>query len=146
MKNILAEFIIFLSEKNNTVETFKKALIENGAEFSDSFISNLLRIIQHMRPKRNKDVGVTDVDTGEKDVLAQKFPGLALPNETQTPLINEANENKHNNEDTDIVADLMAQFEAEAPSANKELKSDEKMRKRERYNMSVILIIIINLL
>ncbi|KAF7286144.1 hypothetical protein GWI33_007392 [Rhynchophorus ferrugineus] len=128
----LAEFIIFLSEKNNTVETFKKALIENGAEFSDSFISNLLRIIQHMRPKKNKDVGVTDADNGEKDVLAQKFPGLALPNETQKPVIDEESENKHNNGDTDIVADLMAQFEADAPSAIKESKSEEKVRRRER--------------
>ena len=31
---ILAEFIIYLSEKNNTFESFKKVLLENGANFS----------------------------------------------------------------------------------------------------------------
>lgn len=30
------------------------ALVQNGAEFSDSLTSNLLRIIQHMRPKKQK--------------------------------------------------------------------------------------------
>lgn len=30
------------------------ALVKNGAEFSDSLTSNLLRIIQHMRPKKQK--------------------------------------------------------------------------------------------
>ncbi|KAH6940076.1 hypothetical protein HPB50_024641 [Hyalomma asiaticum] len=48
----MAEFIIDLADKNNTFESFKKALQENEAEFSDSFIANLLRIIQHMRPKK----------------------------------------------------------------------------------------------
>ena len=32
----LAEFIIDLAEKNNTFETFKKALVDNEAEFSVS--------------------------------------------------------------------------------------------------------------
>ncbi|KAL3221875.1 hypothetical protein MRX96_029186 [Rhipicephalus microplus] len=48
----MAEFIIDLADKNNTFESFKKALQENEAEFSDSFVANLLRIIQHMRPKK----------------------------------------------------------------------------------------------
>lgn len=34
---ITAEFIIHLAEKNDTFETFKKVLIENGAEFSVSY-------------------------------------------------------------------------------------------------------------
>lgn len=48
----LAEFIIDLAEKNTSFETFKKTLIENGAEFPDSFISNLLRIIQLMKTSK----------------------------------------------------------------------------------------------
>jgi ATP-dependent RNA helicase DHX8/PRP22 len=51
----LAEFIIALHEKNDTFETFKNVLIDNGAEFSDSFIANLLRIIQHMKHKHKKE-------------------------------------------------------------------------------------------
>ncbi|XP_054717545.1 ATP-dependent RNA helicase DHX8-like [Uloborus diversus] len=46
----LAEFIINLAGKNDTFEAFKKALLQNGAEFPDSFMSNLLRIIQQMKP------------------------------------------------------------------------------------------------
>uniref|UniRef100_T1HWH8 RNA helicase n=1 Tax=Rhodnius prolixus TaxID=13249 RepID=T1HWH8_RHOPR len=74
----LAEFIINLAEKNNTFDSFKKVLIENDAEFSDSFISNLLRIIQHMRPKTDK----TKVkELTKQDMLSAKFPGLAIPND-----------------------------------------------------------------
>ena len=45
----LAEFIIHLAEKNPEKEKFKKALNENGAEFAESFVENLLRIIAHMK-------------------------------------------------------------------------------------------------
>ncbi|XP_042372265.1 ATP-dependent RNA helicase DHX8-like, partial [Plectropomus leopardus] len=47
----LAEFIINLAEKHPTFETFKAALGENGAEFTDTLIGNLLRLIQTMRPR-----------------------------------------------------------------------------------------------
>ena len=64
-----AEFIIALADKHGEFERFKAALEENGAEFpvcvcgeggdtcnplislQDSFTSNLLRIIQTMRPQ-----------------------------------------------------------------------------------------------
>jgi len=35
---VLAEFIIDLAYKNDTLETFKKALLKNGAEFSVSLL------------------------------------------------------------------------------------------------------------
>lgn len=126
--SFLAEFIIHLSEKNNTTDSFKKALIENGAEFSDSFISNLLRIIQHMRPKKGQSK--QEIVNIEKDDLAHKFPGLALPNEPQIPLSDDEQKEEVSNKDNDIVADLMAQFEAEAPSASHSTSADDKKRKR----------------
>ena len=47
----LAEYIIHLAEKNDTFDKFKKVLIEtSGDSFPDSFIANLLRIIQRMNP------------------------------------------------------------------------------------------------
>lgn len=84
--HISAEFIIDLSENHNTLETFKKVLSENGANFSDSFVANLLRIIQHMRPPKNivKDGGSTN--TSQHDMMAVKFPGLAIPNDKPMPL------------------------------------------------------------
>ncbi|KAG5879717.1 hypothetical protein JTB14_023033 [Gonioctena quinquepunctata] len=128
----LAEFIIHLSEKNDTLETFRKALLENGAEFSDSFISNLLRIIQHMRPKKNQSK--EEATIFEKDALAFKFPGLAIPNEPQTCSLDlEVEENKNNSKDVDIVADMMKQFEADAPSHNDEIE-DSTRRKSDKIN------------
>ncbi|ETE65217.1 ATP-dependent RNA helicase DHX8, partial [Ophiophagus hannah] len=46
----LAEFVISLAERNTNFDTFKTALVKNGAEFTDSLVSNLLRLIQTMRP------------------------------------------------------------------------------------------------
>ncbi|XP_033212853.1 ATP-dependent RNA helicase DHX8 [Belonocnema kinseyi] len=113
----LAEFIIHLSEKNNTFEKFKAVLIENGAEFSDSFMENLLRIIQHMKPPP---------PVPKKDALAVRFPCLAMPNEL--PKVD--NEN-----DSDIVQDLMASLEASAPSCSNnstDPKAVEKSKERKR--------------
>ena len=45
----LAEFIISLSEGNETVPKFSKVLRENGAEMPDSFVGTLLGIIQRMK-------------------------------------------------------------------------------------------------
>ncbi|EFA09691.1 ATP-dependent RNA helicase DHX8 [Tribolium castaneum] len=121
----LAEFIIHLSEKHDTVDSFKKVLVENGAEFSDSFVSNLLRIIQHMRPKKSSQASKVN-SSHEQDSLAAKFPGLALPNEVQKPLTPVV---ETKGEDEDIVADLMAQLEADAPS---QAKNDKEKRERSR--------------
>ncbi|PSN56761.1 ATP-dependent RNA helicase DHX8 [Blattella germanica] len=116
----LAEFIIALADKNDTLESFKKVLMENGAEFSDSFIANLLRIIQHMKPKKNKDS--SPKPGNERDRLAEKFPGLAIPNEPKSQTGGEAEkkkkkrEKKSNNMEDDVVNDAMAELEALAPS------------------------------
>ncbi|VVC39805.1 Domain of unknown function DUF1605,Nucleic acid-binding, OB-fold,Helicase, C-terminal,Helicase-associated [Cinara cedri] len=100
----LAEFIIDLAYKNDTLETFRKALLQNGAEFSDSFIANLLRIIQHMQPKTSKQSETKSNKTETNDTLACKFPGLAIPNET---IVSEVN---------DPIDDVMAELEAFAPN------------------------------
>ncbi|XP_050310785.1 ATP-dependent RNA helicase DHX8 [Anthonomus grandis grandis] len=132
----LAEFIIHLSEKNNTLDSFKKALLENGAEFSDSFMSNLLRIIHHMKPKKGQPKK-GDIDRIESDGLAFKFPGLAMPNRAPEPMSDPEEKDddakgKISNQDNDIVADLMAQLEADAPSANKAKACSPAKRQRSR--------------
>ena len=43
--SLTAEFIISLSEKNNTFEAFKKVLLENGAEFGVSTRKVLLSLM-----------------------------------------------------------------------------------------------------
>ena len=110
-------------------------MIENGAEFADSFIENLLRIIKHMAPKKEKKPELP------KDTLASKFPGLALPNEL--PVIKMEKESDEKKNDID---DAMAALEALAPSQIKEVerarsrspkkksRSDDKKRRRSRSN------------
>lgn len=113
----LAEFIIALAEKNDCFDAFKKVLLENGAEFSDSFIANLLRIIQHMKPKHRQDA--SSQSQNEKDRLAEKFPGLAIPNDPKFEsrgADKRKKEKKKSVAEDDIVNDAMAELEALAPS------------------------------
>lgn len=117
----MAEFIIDLADKNNTFESFKKALQENEAEFSDSFVANLLRIIQHMRPKKagaTSKEGFEDKPKTELDMKRERFPFLALPNDP--------NVNKLLEEDVKVASDAFAQLEALAPAARKKDADDEK--------------------
>ncbi|KAM6898774.1 ATP-dependent RNA helicase DHX8-like isoform 2-T2 [Lycodopsis pacificus] len=77
----LAEFIINLAEKRPTFEGFKAALFKNGADFTDTFIGNLLRLIHTMRPSPSTSTGPqSDVKaTSEKDNLKGKYPALCKP-------------------------------------------------------------------
>lgn len=83
----MAEFIIALADENPSYEPFKKKVEEFGGEFTESFIANIFRIIQHMKPKKNvKDESNTD-DVQLKDDRALKralFPCLAIANDPST--------------------------------------------------------------
>ena len=45
----LAEFVIDLADKNRTMEGFRKALIENGADFSGGLMRSLFDLVTRMR-------------------------------------------------------------------------------------------------
>lgn len=103
-----------------------------------------------MRPKKSS-AGQSNAQldaTGSKEDLAFKFPGLAIPNEPQIPLSDEEDDKQDSSkvvadekvgtEDNDVVADLMAQFEADAPSANKNKEILED-KKRKRFVVLVII-------
>lgn len=151
---VSAEFIIDLADKNTNFDNFKKALIENGAEFSDSFMTNLLRIIQHMKPaalqSENKDT------KKPSNSLAEKFPGLAIPNEKphfssdDDSDINEKKSKRITTKDIfkgesknqigkdEVVDQAMAELEALAPSniKNSEVKnSSSKDYKDEKIDI-----------
>lgn len=49
---VLAEFIISMAEKSANPEAFGANLKSNGAEFSDSFVASLHKLIEKMSPKR----------------------------------------------------------------------------------------------
>lgn len=143
----LAEFIIDLAEKNTTFESFKQALIENGAsEFPDSFIRNLLRIIQLMKTSKSVDtIGVNTTSNPKTERLAEKFPGLALANcpQASTDSDDEKNESDKKGKsdkkknikkiERSVADDMMAELEALAPSTKDNPdEKDSKIKKRER--------------
>ncbi|XP_040074581.1 ATP-dependent RNA helicase DHX8 [Ixodes scapularis] len=127
----MAEFIIDLADKNNTFESFKKALEENEAEFSDSFTANLLRIIQHMRPKKHTSSlpkeGFEEKPRTELDIKRERFPFLALPNDPKARTLLE--------EDVKVASDALAELEALAPGARKkDAEVDKSSSRTERSN------------
>lgn len=127
---IVAEFIIHLADENPKLEDFKRELITNGAEFSDSFMVNLLRIITLMKPSIGKRSGhqpLFDIDP-EKDTLSRKFPGLAIPNK-QIEEVEEVKEVKAKSDN--IVDDMMAELEALAPAGSSS-KTEDKVKERRR--------------
>lgn len=155
---VSAEFIIDIADKNPTFDNFKSALIENGAEFSDSFMTNLLRIIQHMKPA-NTTTQKGETSNESSHPLANKFPGLAIPNEkppkfssdeeseeeeddkkskrlTSKEIFKDESKNKTNDA---VVDQAMAELEALAPSQAAPVKEPSKkesikvdLKKRDR--------------
>ncbi|XP_062602763.1 ATP-dependent RNA helicase DHX8-like, partial [Saccostrea cucullata] len=125
----LAEFIIHLAEKNDTYQKFKKALDENGAEFADSLVANLLRLIQKMKPKPQKETKKETEITKESvqsDVEIKKklFPGLALANDpkTRNMLLDEDEEKPIKTERTEDSKPIKT--ERTDDSATKPIKTD----------------------
>jgi ATP-dependent RNA helicase DHX8/PRP22 len=129
----LAEFIIFLAEENDTFETFKDTLEKKGGEFSDSFIENLLRIIQLMKPKPKTESSLKP--RNEKDKLAEKFQVLAIPNDLKTQSRNaeEIKKKKKRTEEDYIVNDAMAKREALAQS---QIRTSKAIRGPSSYSRS----------
>lgn len=81
----LAEFIVDLAQKCETVEQFGKLLKANGAEMPEYFVKTLLTIIHAILPpvskaereRLSKGLG------GDKDLKRTAFPGLAVPDSKQ---------------------------------------------------------------
>lgn len=137
-----------MADKNPAFDAFKKALIENGAEFSDSFMTNLLRIIQHMKPVNNT-AQKNDNESNNETTLVTKFPGLAIPN--KKPVFSSDDESDIDKEDEkkritskeifkeekvktssdNIVDQAMAELEALAPSNAGPSKTETKIEKKE---------------
>ncbi|XP_037611623.1 ATP-dependent RNA helicase DHX8-like [Sebastes umbrosus] len=79
----LAEFIISLAEKHPTFEEFRAALCENGADFTDTFVANLLRLIHTMRPSPSTSKAHQQEvrPRNENDKLIEKYPALCKPDD-----------------------------------------------------------------
>jgi len=121
----LAEFIIDLATKNPTLNKFRAALLENGAEFADSFIENLLRIIQHMAPGQQ---GVEE-NKPKLSLLREQLPCLALPDNKV-----EKEEKEKSKVKESAVDNMMEFLESMAPSkqTEEEIESSRKQKKKKR--------------
>nr|AAH73477.1 MGC80994 protein [Xenopus laevis] len=124
----LAEFVISLAEKSTSFEIFKSALEKNGAEFTDSLISNLLRLIQTMRPPAKPSTSKETLikPNGEKEKLKELFPALCrADNPTVRTMLDP--------EDVKVAADALQELEALMPKEEKSSKhKDKKRRSRSR--------------
>uniref|UniRef100_A0A1Q3F680 RNA helicase n=1 Tax=Culex tarsalis TaxID=7177 RepID=A0A1Q3F680_CULTA len=135
----LAEFIIDLAEKNPTEDGFRRVLAENGAEFSESFTANLLRIIQLMKPAKNRG-GASEFERDDDRVgsLACKFPGLAIPNAKKgyesdaEGEVEEEDEKKKKG--ANEVDDMFAELESMAPSSSKTTGGSKKSREQQEVD------------
>ena len=80
----LAEFIIDLADTHAEPAAFHTALVENGAEVAKSFATNLLAIIQKMRPAKaaavSKGAAAAAAPQRQLEGQAAVFPGLAAAN------------------------------------------------------------------
>uniref|UniRef100_A0AC11EVH3 DEAH-box helicase 8 n=1 Tax=Ovis aries TaxID=9940 RepID=A0AC11EVH3_SHEEP len=128
----LAEFVISLAEKNTTFDTFKASLVKNGAEFTDSLISNLLRLIQTMRPPAKPSTSKDPVvkPKTEKEKLKELFPVLCQPdNPSVRTMLDE--------DDVKVAVDVLKELEALMPSAagqekHRDTEHRDKAKKKKR--------------
>lgn len=119
---VLAEFILSLHDSATSVADFKSKLSEVGAEFPDSFVTNLDRLILRLHPKHKKPSASSAATSGkagssspsakgkekasledeERQRKARMFPGLAIKDQEW-----QSSEEKGRN----AVDDFMKEFE-----------------------------------
>ncbi|KAH8992446.1 P-loop containing nucleoside triphosphate hydrolase protein [Lactarius akahatsu] len=134
----LAEFVIDLHDKSKTLADFKAKLKEVGADFPESFIENIDRLILTLHPKHKKKITAKangKAKANGEDVLVEKdkqkrlFPGLALADQDWQPSISKDVLMKE-------VDDMMAQFESSAKTRPKPDRDASPPSKRRRTSMS----------
>ena len=126
---VLAEFIISLHEQSKSLDEFKRKLDEVGADFPESFVSNIDRLILSMHPKHKKrsKSDSTDESSKGKDKTSTQdeeterkrrmFPGLAIKDsEWQPPVDEKAPKSNSAESGANAVDAFMKEFEAMANS------------------------------
>ncbi|KAI0348235.1 P-loop containing nucleoside triphosphate hydrolase protein [Trametopsis cervina] len=130
----IAEFVIALHDESKTLPEFKQKLSVMGANFPDSFVENMDRLILNMHPKHKKksvavleDSSNPEAALNELDKKKRMFPGLALKDKEWEPSVAKDVIMKE-------VDDMMSQFEGAAkkskarPSENYTERSPKRMR------------------
>ncbi|XP_037319651.2 ATP-dependent RNA helicase DHX8 isoform X2 [Pungitius pungitius] len=124
----LAEFVIDLAEKQPTFDGFKALLLQNGAEFTDSLVGNLLRLIQTMRPPSKTSASKVSEAVAkpktEKDKLKELFPALCRADDPAPKLLDE--------DDVKVAADAMKELEMFLPSVSGTTPKSSKSSRSEK--------------
>ena len=131
----LAEFVISLHDQSKTLAEFKGKLQEVGANFPESFIDNVDRLILTLHPKHKKkpagnqnavaDGPVID----EADKKKRMFPGLSLKDQEWQPSVPKDAIMKE-------VDDMMSQLEGAAKRTRPRTPEDDRSSKRPRRSRS----------
>uniref|UniRef100_A0A673M1W6 ATP-dependent RNA helicase DHX8 n=1 Tax=Sinocyclocheilus rhinocerous TaxID=307959 RepID=A0A673M1W6_9TELE len=136
----LAEFVISLAEKHPTIDGFKSVLVKNGADFSDSLVSNLLRLIQTMRPpaKASTSKGSHPVakPKNEKDQLKELFPALCRPDNPNTRTMLDEDDVKVADDAMKELEMFMPSVSGTEPSSSKHSSSSKKKRRSRSRSRS----------
>jgi ATP-dependent RNA helicase DHX8/PRP22 len=135
----LAEFVIDLHDQSKTLADFKAKLKQVGADFPESFVENIDRLVLTLHPKHKKkssteatgEFKIDDDDAAdEKDKQKRLFPGLALADQEWQPTVSKDVIMKE-------VDDMMAQFESSAKRTKSSPRQDASPpRKQRRTSLS----------
>ncbi|KAI0828827.1 P-loop containing nucleoside triphosphate hydrolase protein [Trametes gibbosa] len=133
----LAEFVISLHDQSQSFPEFKEKLREVGANFPDSFVENVDRLILTLHPKHKKSTAVAKengfVDgLDETDKRKRLFPGLALKDRDWEPSATKDKQDAIMKE----VDDMMSQFEGAAKKTRPRPTQDDRSPKRQRRSRS----------
>ncbi|KZO96346.1 hypothetical protein CALVIDRAFT_113679 [Calocera viscosa TUFC12733] len=157
----LAEFVISLHDQSKTQVDFKSKLKEVGADFPESFVENLDRLILSLHPKHKKKAtkkktnGKASKGTlDEKGKKSRLFPGLAIAdsdwkssNEMASGKENQPHANGKEKDAAEMEVDsLMSQLEGmakktrpsaadwmeDAPASKRQRRDDGDHRGRRR--------------
>ena len=135
----VAEFVIALHDESKTLPDFKANLSSAGADFPDSFVEAVDRLILTMHPKHKKrqmkgddsngQKGNGHGELGEQEKQRRLFPGLALADK---PVSSSAEKDAVMKE----VDDMMAQFESASKKTRPRLPDDQPSPKRQKRDRS----------
>ena len=138
----VAEFVIALHDESKTLADFKANLSSVGADFPDSFVETVDRLILTMHPKHKKRQPMGDDPKGQKEngygageldeqeKNRRLFPGLALADKAAPSAVEEDAVMK-------VVEDMMAQFESASKKTRPRPSDDRPSPKRQRRDRSV---------
>ena len=137
----VAEFVIALHDESKTLAGFKANLSSVGADFPDSFVETVDRLILTMHPKHKKrqpkgndsngqkENGHVEGEMDEQEKNRRLFPGLALADKPAPSAMEKDAVMKE-------VDDMMAQFESASKKTRPRPSDDPPSPKRQRRGRS----------